>query len=1031
MTKTALRLSPLVLYTVLLACKREPYFEGTGPVLAEAPLSPAWENGNLGTAIRLPDGADARELTEEQRDALDDFIVTVSGQFGDCAQPSVLFGGKHATIVDVTEQSIELLTPPGPVRGGLVEVQVACEGGVTAVADAYDYILGRVDEDGEARRLEPLFENEYASFAAFYYAQPFLNWPEPSGYGFFFSQPVERGAAYFGQNPDSYYGGRDADTVEEDWAPVPAQRPSVEFDSPEQGSRLNGGDSITFFRERKTEDPLNEPLTKAARKRESTFQPGNPDLHSDTNPNNQSAWLVVPFETDQGVPAKRYYRLGQAVGRWCAVEREGCGGSDDDALNRTRLEVDNTWNWSTPETPSDDDLVAYADEHAEHLAWQTCIADGGDEATCANEALIALPSGEYNNVQVCRSMDEAGNWPWLVDLPGGDDVGFCRVLETIPSLEISTGTNYVDVPERAVGIWAFDDENRYYDGFATIGENVWMMDERVWISYEGGFVEGHAIPGKNTEMVIPEDAPEIGSAEYDATPFLRTPTVSLGTFLGNDSDFATKFGFPATVPTDGSESWSFAIPADITGGGWDDTYVQVNLEVIDLDVGASGLGNRTVWRASAWGWADDGFVTFPKETLATLPKVANAFRPDTEQQEGDNLIGFVQMEIHRIASWALGEGATNPDGRVVFDVSAVTQYYFQTVASCTDGLDNDADGLCDAGDCIDPVTGARLDADPSCDADGDGEVDEGAEFEAGPCQDGDDNDDDGLIDFGPGGDPDCDSPTDLVEGAACGDEVDNDGDGWVDADDSGCSGGSDADEGGLDYLGDCSNGIDDDGDGFADGLDLGCEAGADMTETGDGDTCNDGLDNNEDGWIDALDIACDPHFDFDGDGIPNNDEDDAYAAGDVASFPCANVQFQPGQGYIPLDDDGDGLANAADPVCAFAAAPSEEEAPVGCEDRSDDDGDGWIDELDPGCGPALNTDEDDSAPGAGTCNDGTDNDADGWDDALDPDCADGFGDEGAATTPLECNDGVDNDGDGETDGDDGDCPTGKDDHESP
>lgn len=93
----------------------------------------------------------------------------------------------------------------------------------------------------------------------------------------------------------------------------------------------------------------------------------------------------------------------------------------------------------------------------------------------------------------------------------------------------------------------------------------------------------------------------------------------------------------------------------------------------------------------------------------------------------------------------------------------------QTNASCSDGSDNDGDGLVD------------YPADPGCaDAADTTETDP-----ALPCDDGIDNDADGLVDFVSGGglgDPGCASGTSAAEDPECDDSVDNDGDGGVDWD---------------------------------------------------------------------------------------------------------------------------------------------------------------------------------------------------------------------------------------------------------
>ena len=154
-----------------------------------------------------------------------------------------------------------------------------------------------------------------------------------------------------------------------------------------------------------------------------------------------------------------------------------------------------------------------------------------------------------------------------------------------------------------------------------------------------------------------------------------------------------------------------------------------------------------------------------------------------------------------------------------------------TESTCSNGLDDDGDGLTDA------------EEDPGCDNAADW-----SEFSDGTsCSDGLDGDGDGLVD---GEDPDCSSgPSERVSVAAmeptttvmacwtqrplcsgtftlsetpaalhCEDGLDNDGDGQVDREDPDCVDGRGFGE--VSPL--CSNGLDDDGDGQVDYEDPDC-----------------------------------------------------------------------------------------------------------------------------------------------------------------------------------------------------------------
>jgi LPXTG-motif cell wall-anchored protein len=166
-----------------------------------------------------------------------------------------------------------------------------------------------------------------------------------------------------------------------------------------------------------------------------------------------------------------------------------------------------------------------------------------------------------------------------------------------------------------------------------------------------------------------------------------------------------------------------------------------------------------------------------------------------------------------------------------------------------------------------------------------------------------------------------------------------------------------------------------------------------------------------------------------------------------------------------IDNDGDGLIDAADPDChsdgnannpgSYVPSDNSEAGGPQCSDGKDNDGDGLVDAADPGChtdGNANNaasydaTDDSEangvtkgSSSGKPQCSDGIDNDGDGLVDAADPGChsdgnannaasydagddneANGNGTEGASSG-AQCSDGIDNDGDGLVDAADPGC----------
>jgi len=111
-----------------------------------------------------------------------------------------------------------------------------------------------------------------------------------------------------------------------------------------------------------------------------------------------------------------------------------------------------------------------------------------------------------------------------------------------------------------------------------------------------------------------------------------------------------------------------------------------------------------------------------------------------------------------------------------------------------------------------------------------------------------------------------------------------------------------------------------------------------------------------------------------------------------------------------IDDNGDGLADCADPQCeghAYCLGYRE----LNCTNGADDDGDGPVDCADPDC----QQDPDCHPEVELACADGLDNDRDGLFDCDDPDC------NGSDACGEKCGDGIDNDGDGLVDCDDDQC----------
>ena len=176
----------------------------------------------------------------------------------------------------------------------------------------------------------------------------------------------------------------------------------------------------------------------------------------------------------------------------------------------------------------------------------------------------------------------------------------------------------------------------------------------------------------------------------------------------------------------------------------------------------------------------------------------------------------------------------------------------------------------------------------------------------------------------------------------------------------------------------CSDGIDNDGDGLIDAADPGCHSDGNPNNPGSynpGGTsetnaqCSDGIDNDGDGLIDAKDPGCHTDGNANNAGSYNaadNDESNPAGSGNQGASSSNKPACSDGK-----DNDGDGLIDANDPGCHSDGNPnnaasynpkdtSEANAGSGtkgahgsskpqCSDAVDNDGDGLIDAADPGC----------------------------------------------------------------------------------
>jgi hypothetical protein len=234
------------------------------------------------------------------------------------------------------------------------------------------------------------------------------------------------------------------------------------------------------------------------------------------------------------------------------------------------------------------------------------------------------------------------------------------------------------------------------------------------------------------------------------------------------------------------------------------------------------------------------------------------------------------------------------------------------------------------------------------------------------CSDGIDNDNDGLKD---GFDDGCESEDDVSEFTpppppACSDGIDNDNDGEIDFPrDLNCENQEDNTENPLGGIPQCTDTIDNDNDGVTDyPIDPGCASANDLDESDDPiqiPECADAKDNDGDQRIDSNDPGC----------VTVDDRLELNGVNEPKPW-CADERDNDGDGFIDFPSD---------PGCETAGDNDEQDAPFPalCHNEIDDDDDDLIDYPDdPGCAGYGDQSEDDLIY-APHCFDGVDNDFDG------------------------------------------------------
>ncbi|MCK6526070.1 hypothetical protein L6R50_00400 [Myxococcota bacterium] len=895
----------------------EPYYSGDPPEIVS--MTPAFEDGITGcNVVRI-------EVDDPSQ----------------CQRPSVVFGNRNATVVtdanldalrDFCDTSVELrddvitvISPPGPIQTGKVDVRVGCEHGVASLDDGYDYrVSSRIPgSENTAVEYASLFDDEIGSFSLQYYDSTlFGGVPFVGGYGFLNSQPSPRGATFWGGNPDSV-----ASTTG-----IRAQIPPRAF-APPDVNRVQAGDLIRFYRNRhNVQDPIG---TDAGVLQLQVAAPGadcdpvDVDTDGDNTPDATQVdgycfFALEGIEGGGGDVGKvtLYFKepvMGLPGGSYFA---QVCEDQRELGFNNQPsgpLEEGNCLDYETftaLELSSGAESVTLPGQNGIDMRWD------GDIRYYTNDFLG--PNNAPFDKPMCMSW--GASYSYGVNFEAGDYGAECA--QGLEKIEDINAAGAITIPPMDIGsvnnLTLLPDGGNLASTIGAVHIGVGTLDEL-----------------KDVEV------------DWDAFD-PETPSTCPGLLVRWDTE-------------EGERKMS------------KNDYYTVDFRVWDDMMPFNFFGTFEVFRLTAFAWHRSGGLCIPARELAKAPPSMFPFGSTVADDEyvSTRYSAYLYINHHRVQKIPM-----TALGNMVVDVKTLDVTIFSNTDNCHDAVDNDGDGLVDGADpgcglgdgmfegitqcnngVDDDADGWRDEKDPGCyrvdDATGELVYDALLESEGGTnaaydCNDGVDNDADGEVDEDDRG---CDDGLDDDEDSNnCSDHVDGDGDGWTDGDDPDCVD-AESREVGLGTTG-CNDGADEDGDGWTDAADPDCtEAGDDEVGPGTAE-CNDGLDNDLDGSIDALDPECVEADGGEGDAPPGGCEDG-------------------------LDNDGDGWTDDADPDCVDAAADEVGPGTTGCNDGTDEDGDGWIDAADPDCVDAA---ADEVGPGTAQCNDGADNDGDALIDAEDPEC---------------------------------------------
>ena len=841
-------------------------------------------------------------------------ILSGSGFGDDPDQVTVVFGYNNAEIIAVSDSSIELVVPRGPLEAGSVDVRVGTPGGQAVAEDLYTYDAGNEQGvDFYADQVAYLsVTNDYFScyagigneLADFCQESAWSGLTGIGGKAEFLTYSFPRvhtlytGERFgYGTSPDWSYG---------QWA---VQKPTQDFIAIDIESAYDDYrveiDPFQLKSKRFEGEEWWVDMSRLA-----TYRYAGGDTVKDDDGNDVILDPVAVSITDSLVDQADSDEQGES---WTELYDAGA----IDFCMVPEYDTPRTWEYE-PDWPVGIEFFKGSEGTYSPTTVYLDIEDVG-----IDDVELVLPGHqEFVNTIGSAAAGASGTTDWAL-------------YQTDSACPDSDGDG-ITTPSDAVWRWEWEPfTGEYSDDDGVLGARTYV---RITINILNiGWYGGSGIPIRAV-LVVPDDnnldeETGLASVEIPAEVMYQFPT-------------AVYEAGPIEDPFGGQTGFVWADPARS-----DYQYMIIVLERVTEYKIAAGYSSETEGDVEgslifAYSSGDVGFMEF--DNPLDRDGCGNCMDDDgdgwTDELDPDCLV----------------DDATAEDNSTFGDYT------------CNDGEDNDLDGFTDAED---PDCTSGDDGETNCsdgeDNDGDGFTDEEdaecldeAGIEQGDddpdwlCGNGLDDDGDGWIDIE---DPDCVTNADDEVGfgdTECNDGIDNDGHGDIDADDFTCARQDatyDAEQPELKT--DCIDGEDNDGDSYVDGNDPDCEVPPFAAESRDGfeegdfplvPVCYNSVDDDGDGWIDWEDEGC----------VNEAGEMDGFASDEQADVPgyttCTDTE----------DNDGDGWVDALDPDCLDSPLNAEDNQTSSgdyeCDNNADDDADGLRDDKDPDC--LAGWDDDESTP---------------------------------------------------------------------